>query len=86
MRARKFDLPKAKIMFTDSEKWRKEFNVDELYRTFDYKEKEEVDKVYPQFYHKTDKVRRRRFSHVVPAERRGRTVDRSTSNSSATST
>jgi hypothetical protein len=26
-------------------------------RNFDYKEKEEVDKYYPQFYHKTDKVR-----------------------------
>ena len=26
-------------------------------RNFDFKEKAEVDKYYPQFYHKTDKVR-----------------------------
>lgn len=55
LRARKFDVAKAKLMFTESERWRREFKVDELYRTFDYQEKEEVDKVYPQFYHKTDK-------------------------------
>ena len=45
-------------MFSDAERWRKEFDVDELYRTFDYQEKAEVDKVYPQYYHRTDKVRR----------------------------
>lgn len=27
-----------------------------LYRTFDFKEKVELQKYYPQFYHKTDKV------------------------------
>ena len=26
-------------------------------RNFDFKEKAEVDKYYPQYYHKTDKVR-----------------------------
>jgi len=55
LRARKFDLPKAILMFTDCEKWRREFKVDELYQSFEYKEKEEVSKIYPQFYHKTDK-------------------------------
>jgi len=55
LRARKFDLAKAKHMFSDAERWRKEFDVDELYRTFDYQEKAEVDKVYPQYYHRTDK-------------------------------
>jgi hypothetical protein len=45
-------------MFEESERWRKEFKVDELYRNFDYPEKEEVDKYYPQYYHKTDKVSR----------------------------
>ena len=43
-------------MFADSEKWRKDFKVDELYNSFEYKEKEEVNRIYPQFYHKTDKV------------------------------
>ncbi|KAK4056233.1 cytosolic factor, phosphatidylinositol/phosphatidylcholine transfer protein [Microbotryomycetes sp. JL221] len=55
LRARKFDLAKSKIMWIDTQKWRKEFKVDELYETFDYTEKPEVDKLYPRFYHKTDK-------------------------------
>ncbi|OAV90752.1 hypothetical protein PTTG_00026 [Puccinia triticina 1-1 BBBD Race 1] len=54
LRARKFDLAKSKLMFIDCEKWRKEFKVDELYNTFEYPEKKEVDAIYPQFYHKTD--------------------------------
>ncbi|KDE08705.1 hypothetical protein MVLG_01161 [Microbotryum lychnidis-dioicae p1A1 Lamole] len=55
LRARKFDIPKAKIMWIDTQNWRKSFKVDELYETFEYKEKAEVDKLYPRFYHKTDK-------------------------------
>lgn len=31
--------------------------MDELVRTFDYKEKPRVFEYYPQYYHKTDKVR-----------------------------
>ena len=42
--------------FIDSEKWRKDFKVDELVRTFDYVEKPKVFEYYPQYYHKTDKV------------------------------
>lgn len=44
-------------MFEESEKWRKEFKVDELYHNFEYPEKEQVNEVYPQYYHKQDKVR-----------------------------
>ncbi|KAJ7075160.1 CRAL-TRIO domain-containing protein [Mycena belliarum] len=55
LRARKFDVPKTKDMLLASEKWRKEFGVDELVRTFDFSELEEVDKYYPQYYHKMDK-------------------------------
>lgn len=58
MRARKFDVPKALIMFKAYLQWHKDFKVDELYKTFDYKEKEEVNRIYPQFYHKIDKVSR----------------------------
>ncbi|MBW0491284.1 hypothetical protein O181_030999 [Austropuccinia psidii MF-1] len=54
LRARKFDLAKSKIMFIESEKWRKEFKVDELYETFQYPEEKDVDAIYPKFYHKTD--------------------------------
>jgi hypothetical protein len=45
--------------FVDCEKWRKDFGggVDQLVQTFDYKEKAEVFKYYPQYYHQTDKVR-----------------------------
>lgn len=31
LRARKFDVPKSKLMIVEAEKWRKEFGVDELY-------------------------------------------------------
>ncbi|KAK4998642.1 cytosolic factor, phosphatidylinositol/phosphatidylcholine transfer protein [Elasticomyces elasticus] len=57
LRARKFNVEMAKQMFLDSEKWRREFGggVDDLVRTFDYKEKAQVFEYYPQYYHKTDK-------------------------------
>ncbi|UZJ51651.1 hypothetical protein CBS101457_000971 [Exobasidium rhododendri] len=54
LRARKWDLNASIEMFEASEKWRKEFKVDDLYDNFEYPEKEEVNKWYPQFYHKTD--------------------------------
>ncbi|KAF8960231.1 CRAL-TRIO domain-containing protein [Flammula alnicola] len=55
LRARKFDLVKAKEMLLNAEQWRKDFGVDDLIKNFDFKEKAEVDKYYPQFYHKCDK-------------------------------
>ncbi|KAF9000746.1 CRAL-TRIO domain-containing protein [Cyathus striatus] len=55
LRARKFDVPLAKEMIVGAEKWRKEFGVDDIVKNFDFKEKAEVDKYYPQFYHKIDK-------------------------------
>jgi len=55
LRARKFDVPKAKVMLSSAEQWRKEKNVDELVRTFEFTEKKEVNQYYPQYYHKIDK-------------------------------
>ncbi|KAM5540638.1 hypothetical protein V8D89_005669 [Ganoderma adspersum] len=55
LRARKFDVVKAKEMLLACEQWRKDFGVEEIMTTFDFKEKAEVDKYYPQYYHKTDK-------------------------------
>jgi hypothetical protein len=55
LRARKFDLALSKQMLVNAEKWRKDFGVDEIAKSFDYPEREEVDKYYPQFYHKIDK-------------------------------
>jgi len=45
-------------MFTDCEKWRKDFGVDEISKTFEFDEKPLVSAYYPQYYHKTDKVTR----------------------------
>lgn len=42
-------------MILEAEAWRRENKVDELYETFTFPEKEAVNKLYPQFYHKTDK-------------------------------
>ncbi|KAK4250024.1 CRAL-TRIO domain-containing protein [Corynascus novoguineensis] len=55
LRARKFDVELAKKMFIDCEKWRQDTNLDELLPNWEYPEKEEVFKYYPQYYHKTDK-------------------------------
>jgi hypothetical protein len=55
LRARKFDLVKAKEMLLNAEAWRKETNVDDLVHNFDFKERAEVNKYYPQYYHKMDK-------------------------------
>jgi hypothetical protein len=43
--------------FVEVEKWRKEFEVDKLVEEFEYTEKDKVFEYYPQYYHKTDKVR-----------------------------
>ncbi len=66
---------KAKEMFIAAERWRKEFEVENLIksvshysqvdhsalmgtfiRNFRFKEREAVNQLYPQYYHKTDKV------------------------------
>jgi hypothetical protein len=56
LRARKWDVHAAYTMFTDCENWRKEYGVDELVHSFQFTEREQVNKYYPQYYHKTDKV------------------------------
>ncbi|VBB87667.1 Phosphatidylinositol / phosphatidylcholine transfer protein [Yarrowia lipolytica] len=55
LRARKFDVPLAQEMWENCEKWRKEFGTNTILEDFWYKEKKEVAKLYPQYYHKTDK-------------------------------
>lgn len=56
LRARKFDVAKAFLMFTECEEWRKKYGVDEIVKTFKFDEKPLVTVYYPQYYHKTDKV------------------------------
>lgn len=55
LRARKFDIVAAKKMLQECEQWRKEFGIEEIMKNFDFKEKKDVDKYYPQYYHKMDK-------------------------------
>ncbi|KAL2135184.1 hypothetical protein VTI74DRAFT_9501 [Chaetomium olivicolor] len=57
LRARKFNVELSKQMFIDCEKWREETKLDETVPTWEYPEKEAMFKYYPQYYHKTDKVR-----------------------------
>ncbi|CAK9435306.1 uncharacterized protein LODBEIA_P57290 [Lodderomyces beijingensis] len=55
LRARKFDLALAKEMFIECEKWRDEFGTNTIMKDFKYEEKPIVAKMYPTYYHKTDK-------------------------------
>ncbi len=64
LRARKFDLKKTKIMWTNYIKCRNDEKVDDAYN-FEYEALNEVKKCYPHSYFKTDKLGRPVFYERV---------------------
>jgi len=60
LRARQHDLKKAREMYAASMKWRREFGVDEVAANFHFTERDAFIALYPQGYHKTDKLVRGR--------------------------
>ncbi|KAL7747755.1 cytosolic factor, phosphatidylinositol/phosphatidylcholine transfer protein [Sorochytrium milnesiophthora] len=58
LRARRFDVPQTRQMMVSQEHWRTEYKVEEIARSFVFSEADQVRRLYPQYYHKTDKLGR----------------------------
>lgn len=58
LRARSFDVPKARAMYEAMLDWRKEIGADTIKETFRFPERKAAKEMYPHFHHKTDKIGR----------------------------
>lgn len=58
LRARQHDIGRAKDMFLAHLNWRKEMKVDDIIETFHFHERDAFLTLYPQGYHKTDRLGR----------------------------
>ncbi|XP_002984078.2 phosphatidylinositol/phosphatidylcholine transfer protein SFH1 [Selaginella moellendorffii] len=58
LRARSFDVAKAKAMYEAMLDWRMQVGADTIRETFDFPERNLVKNLYPHFHHKTDKLGR----------------------------
>uniref|UniRef100_A0A0C9RR20 TSA: Wollemia nobilis Ref_Wollemi_Transcript_467_1501 transcribed RNA sequence n=1 Tax=Wollemia nobilis TaxID=56998 RepID=A0A0C9RR20_9CONI len=56
LRARSFDVPKAKSMYEAMVEWRREIGADTIKETFHFPERKLIKELYPHFHHKTDKL------------------------------
>ena len=56
LRARQHDLKRAKEMYAATVKWRAEFGTDTIMEDFHFHERDAFISLYPQGYHKTDKM------------------------------